>query len=218
MAHLPDLTLLNEACRAQVDRLWTVLTDRGYRGSAAFAATSSETSCPEVGGGRWFGNAVLARAPGVGSPSVLPLPNPQRFTEKRSVLATQHRIAGARVGVFCTHLVPPRPDSALLDQQLGALARIKERLVEQGELFVLGGDLNCRPAQLRRLGFYEGAGEVDNRRQRPTYRRRKIDHLFLAHAGFHSMDARVEPSRSSDHRFLLAWAMMDPPGRSSASG
>lgn len=197
----PDVVVLNEVCRAQLDRLVGLLARRGHPMASTFhPQRRADQRCPPVDGERGFGDAVLAAGP-TGAGEVHPLPNPPGG-EDRAILCL--RVApGPRFLVCAVHLVAG--DAEYRRRQLAELVRFSRRRAQTDRL-VVAGDFNSYPRELRRMsdpsrdGHFE---DVDAGQNRPTHARKKIDYIFFERAHFHSPRALVRSSPYSDHRILF---------------
>lgn len=205
-----DLVLLNEVCRAQVDRLWERRQD--FAGSAAFAATSGVSRCAGIPGRRWYGNAILSRSEGVGVPEVTALSNRRRAVEQRSVLTMRTRLAGTVVLVSVTHLMP-RGRGDLNDRQIAEMFAMQSARVDAGDVVVFGGDLNATPARVV-AATPEAARfvDIDAAQSAPTLGSRKIDYILLDRRYLRRLDATAQASPLSDHRYLFGRARLYPAG------
>lgn len=209
----PDICLLNEACLAQVDRLWEQLDVAGYSYSACFGATSGRSHCPGPEGERWYGNAILSRGVGIGEPEGIPLPNKPRLHEQRAVISMTADLRGAPAIVSATHLTVRSRDDEFHRRQLAAVTEIQNARADAGNVVIFGGDLNATPGLLKEITGPEGRfRDVDHADLSPTLNRRKIDYIFLDKTHFSRLSGRVTNSAVSDHRLLRGHATLAVPG------
>ncbi|HEX2053524.1 MAG TPA: endonuclease/exonuclease/phosphatase family protein [Actinomycetota bacterium] len=205
----PDIVLLNEACLAQVDRLWEVLNGRGYSTTACFGASTGRSDCPGVEGERWFGNAVLSRGVGIGAPEMLALPNRPNLAEQRSIISMAAELRGVPALVSATHLTPRSKDETYNRLQITELARIQNERAEGGNIVVFGGDFNATPDQVREIYAPTGRfAEVDSADNEPTFKTYKIDYIFLGVPRFANLTGDATSSSWSDHRPLRGSATL----------
>lgn len=206
----PDICLLNEACLAQVDRLWEQLDQAGYSYSACFGATAGRSKCPGPEGERWYGNAILSRGVGIGEPEEIALPNKPHLYEQRALISMTADLRGVPAIVSSTHLTPRTRDEEFNQRQMAAVAEIQKARADAGNVVVFGGDFNVTPDLIKGIVGPEGRfGEVDQADLAPTLNRRKIDHIFLDKAHFSRLSARVTKSAVSDHRLMRGWATLE---------
>jgi endonuclease/exonuclease/phosphatase family metal-dependent hydrolase len=205
----PDVMLFNEVCLGQADRLWEELNRRGFPTSACFGATTGRSNCTGAEGELWYGNAVFTKGPGIGEPEMIVLPNPPRRLEKRAIISMAADLYGVRALVSATHLAPRDRDEVYNRLQIAELVRLQNERAEAGSAVIFGGDLNARPEQLLELGL-PGAHfqEVDHARNAPTFRRKKIDYIFLDRRYFSDLSGLVTRSKFSDHRPLKGRATL----------
>ncbi|HVL50581.1 MAG TPA: endonuclease/exonuclease/phosphatase family protein [Actinomycetota bacterium] len=209
LSYRPDVVLLNEVCLGQADRLVELLALRGFPVSGCFGATTRVSRCTTVSGERWYGNAVLTRGAGIGTPAMIRLPNRPGLAEQRSVISMAAEIRGVRALVSATHLTPRTKDELYNRLQIAELASIQNQRALEGNVVVFGGDLNAAPSHLQEL--YQPAGrfrEVDYPRNRATYSIHKIDFIFLNVESFFGLSGKVTRSRWSDHRPLRGAATL----------
>lgn len=205
----PDACLLNEACLAQIDRLWDRLDLAGFTTSACFGATCGRSRCPGRPAERWYGNAVLSRGVGIGRPEAIELPNPPRVKEQRGAISMTAALRGVPATISSAHLVPGGRDGEFNRRQLAELARIQTDRAAAGGVVIFGGDFNTTPDQLESFAGPEGVFvDVDQTRPAPTFGRRKIDYILVDAAHFSGMSASVAKSAVSDHRLLRGRATL----------
>lgn len=209
----PDIVLLNEACLGQVDRLWDQLTWYGIDTTACFGATTGRSRCPGGEGERWYGNAILTQGAGIGAPEMLALPNRPRLAEQRSILSMAADLRGVPALVSATHLAPRTKDPEYNRLQITELVRIQNERASKGAPVVFGGDFNATPDQLTEIGGPGGRfQDVDHAHNEPTFKREKIDYIFLGTERFASLSGDVTGSSFSDHRPLKGSATLKRPG------
>ena len=114
----------------------------------------------EVGGGLWFGNAVLSRFP-IAASEVVPLPTAGE--EGRSLLATTIDAPSGALPLFVTHLNWKLHHGAARVRQVVEIAGAVERLAPTsagGFPPILVGDFNAEPAsdEIRFLSGYHAVG------------------------------------------------------------
>lgn len=205
----PDIVLLNEACLGQVDRLWDELAARGHEVTACFGASTGRSLCPGAEGERWYGNAVLSAGAGTGEPQMLPLPNRPRLAEQRSVIAMTADLRGVQAWVSATHLAPRVKDLEYNRRQVTEVARIHHDRLAAGQPVVFGGDFNATPGDLAEIrGPGRGFRDVDHAGNGPTFKRDKIDYIFLDRGHFTDPTGEVTRSSFSDHRPLKGSATL----------
>ena len=212
LAFQPDICLLNEACLAQIDRLWEQLDLAGYSYSACFGATSGRSQCPGPEGERWYGNAVLSRGVGIGEPGAIALPNKPHLHEQRSVISMAAELRGVPAIVSATHLAQSK-DGEFNPRQMTAVAKIQNERAAAGNVVIFGGDFNATPDKLVEITGPQGRfREVDHADLSPTLNRRKIDYIFVDRTHFSGLSGSVTKSAVSDHRLLTARATLAVPG------
>lgn len=208
----PDICLLNEACLAQIDRLWEQLELAGYSNSACFGATAGRSHCPGPEGERWYGNAILSRGVGIGEPEAIPLPNQPHLFEQRGIISMTADLRGVPAHVSATHLAQSK-DGEFNRRQMSALTEIQNARAGAGNVVIFGGDFNVTPGILKEItgpgGLFQ---EVDHAGLSPTLNRRKIDYILLDNAHFSRLSGRVTHSPVSDHRLLKGRATLAVPG------
>lgn len=207
----PDVCLLNEACLAQIDRLWDRLDLSGFTTSACFGATSGHSRCPGRPAERWYGNAVMSRGVGIGRPETIQLPNPPRVKEQRGAVSMTAALRGVEATISSAHLVPGGRYTEFNRRQLAELARIQADRAATGKVVIFGGDFNATPDCLERFTGPEGAFvDVDHERPAATCGRRKIDYILVDAAHFCGLSASTVKTSVSDHRLLRGRATLDP--------
>ena len=210
LEYQPDICLLNEACLAQVDRLWEQLDRAGYPYSGCFGATAGRSNCPGREGERWYGNAVLSRGVGIGEPEAIALPNKPHLHEQRAIISATFDLRGVPAIVSATHLTPRAKDEVFNQRQMTAVAEIQKARAAAGNVVIFGGDFNVTPDLVRGIIGPGGQfGEVDQADLSPTLNRRKIDYIFLDKVHFSRLSGRVTKSAVSDHRLLKGRATLE---------
>ncbi|HEX2149450.1 MAG TPA: endonuclease/exonuclease/phosphatase family protein [Actinomycetota bacterium] len=205
----PDITLLNEACLAQVDAVWDQLDEEGFTTSACFGATAGRSLCPGPEGERWYGNAVLSRGVGIGQPEAVKLPNRPRLAEQRAIISMAADLKGVPAMVSSAHLAPREKDEVFNRRQITELARIHNDRAAAGNVVIFGGDFNATPGQVKEITGPGGRfRDVDHADLSPTFSRRKIDYVLLDSAHFFGLTASVTRSPVSDHRLLKGRARL----------
>ncbi len=209
----PDVCLLNEACLAQVDRLWDRLDLSGFTTSGCFGATAGRSLCPGREGERWYGNAVLSRGVGIGEPEAIKLPNRPRLAEQRGAISMTCDLRGTPALVASAHLSPRSKDTEFNLRQISELARVQNERAAAGNVVIFGGDFNATPDQLGEITGADGQFiEVDRAHHTATFSRHKIDYILLDRAHFSQLSASVTGSEVSDHRLLKGRATLAVPG------
>ncbi|CAN5822776.1 hypothetical protein BH23ACT12_BH23ACT12_02480 [soil metagenome] len=209
----PDVCLLNEACLAQVDRLWDRLDLSGFTTSACFGATAGRSMCPGREGEQWYGNAILTRGVGMGEPEAIKLPNKPRLNEQRGAISMTCLLRGAPALVASAHLVPRGKDEEFNLRQIAELARIQNQRAAAGNVVIFGGDFNATPDRLNQITGADGRfRDVDHAGNAATLFRRKIDYILLDTRHFSRLSAAVTNSKLSDHRLLKGRATLVVPG------
>jgi endonuclease/exonuclease/phosphatase family metal-dependent hydrolase len=215
----PDIVSLNEACLAQVDRLWTLLKQNNVTMSGCFGATTGRSLCPGAEGQRWYGNAILSRGYGIGSPELIELPNRPEHPEKRRVVSMLTDPRGVRLHVSSTHLVPRAADEEYNSKQVTEVARIHNARAASGSAVMIGCDLNATPDQITEIlspgGHFR---DVDFQDNEATYSTRKIDYLLLNRERFEHLSGDATTSSYSDHRPLRGRATFKLPAASRSAG
>lgn len=209
----PDVCLLNEACLAQVDRLWDRLDLSGFTTSGCFGATAGRSMCPGREGERWYGNAVLSRGVGIGEPEAIQLPNRPRLAEQRGAISMTCDLRGTPALVASAHLAPRSKDEEFHLRQISELAQIQNERAAAGNVVIFGGDFNATPDQLKEITAADGQFlDVDHARQAATFSKHKIDYILLDRGHFSHLSASVTRSEVSDHRLLKGRATLAAPG------
>lgn len=154
---------------------------------------------------RQYGTAVLSRHPVV-STATLRLPAGAAGEEPRGLLEVVLAAPDGPVRVLTTHLTPGRPDSRMLQARA-----VAARIARSPQPVLLLGDLNAEPGspEVRLLTalLTDAGGGPTFPADAPTQR---IDYV-LGEGRFSG--AEVLPTRSSDHRAVLA---VFAPGREGA--
>ncbi|MEX0790213.1 MAG: endonuclease/exonuclease/phosphatase family protein, partial [Actinomycetota bacterium] len=208
----PDICLLNEACRAQVDRLWDRLDLSGFTTSGCFGATAGRSECPGREGERWYGNAVLSRGVGIGKPEAIVLPNKPRLAEQRGAILMACDLRGTPAVVASAHLAPRGKDEEFNRRQISELARIQNERAAAGNVVIFGGDFNATPDQLKEITGEGGRFlDVDHTGHAATFSKHKIDYILLDTGHFSRLSASVTKSGVSDHRLLKGRATLAVP-------
>jgi endonuclease/exonuclease/phosphatase family metal-dependent hydrolase len=209
----PDVCLLNEACLAQVDRLWDRLDLAGFTTSGCFGATTGRSKCPGKEGQRWYGNAVLSRGVGIGEPERLALPNRPHLAEQRAAISMVADLRGTPAMLSAAHLAPREKDTEFNRRQITMLAEVQNAKAAAGNVVIFGGDFNATPGQLKEItgpkGMFRDVGHANSA---PTFARRKIDYILLDTTHFSRLSATVTKSAVSDHRLLKGRATLAVPG------
>lgn len=150
---------------------------------------------------RDFGNAVLSRWP-IEADAKLVLPHPSRYSRnQRIATAATLRVGGALVRVYSTHLGTFADVSA--GQRRDQLRAVLADAAAYSRV-VIGGDLNDHDVgQVAREAGYAWP----TRREPPTHRLGRLDHLFLR--GLASPDSAAsgtvpDARGASDHRPVWA--------------
>jgi endonuclease/exonuclease/phosphatase family metal-dependent hydrolase len=203
----PDIVSLNEACLAQVDRLWTVLKQNNVTMAGCLVVTTGRSQCPGAEGQRWYGNALLSTGQGIGSPELIELPNRPGIAELRRVVSMHTVLRGMKLAASSTHLVPRAADEQYNRLQVTELARVHNERAAAGSAVVLGADLNATPDQITEIlspgGHFR---DVDFQDYEATYSTRKIDYVLLNVERFERLSGDATSSSYSDHRPLRGWA------------
>jgi endonuclease/exonuclease/phosphatase family metal-dependent hydrolase len=211
----PDIVSLNEACLAQVDRLWTLLRQNDVTMSACLGATTGRSLCPGAEGQRWYGNAILSMGHGIGLPEMIELPNRPQWREKRRVISMVTEPRGVRIHASSTHLVPRDANEEYNGRQITELARIHNARAASGSAVFLGGDLNATPDQITEITSPGGHfRDVDFQYSEPTYSTSKIDYILLNRERFERLSGDATTSSYSDHRPLRGRATFKLPAAS----
>jgi endonuclease/exonuclease/phosphatase family metal-dependent hydrolase len=209
----PDVCLLNEACLAQVDRLWDRLDLAGFTTSGCFGATTGRSKCPGTEGKRWYGNAVLSRGVGIGEPERVALPNRPRLAEQRAAISMVADLRGTPAMLSAAHLAPREKDGEFNRRQITELAEVQNAKAAAGNVVIFGGDFNATPGQLKEItgpkGMFRDVGYANSA---PTFARRKIDYIMVDNAHFSRLSASVTKSAVSDHRLLKGRAVLTVSG------
>lgn len=203
-----DIVLLQEVDRETrrsggVDQLEALATGTGLEGVYGRAI--------DFDGGE-YGNAVLSRWPVRSARTIrlevaVPEELADRYYEARSLM---HLVVETPLGVLHllnTHL-DHHPEPIFRQQQLFRILAYLSEEVGEGEMVVLGGDLNAEPdaVEIRAFGLYltdpwEMCGEGPGHTFRADNPVRRIDYLLLR--GLRCTGARVLESTVSDHRPLV---------------
>ncbi|MET9605268.1 FG-GAP-like repeat-containing protein [Streptomyces sp. NPDC006512] len=143
-----DVTMLQEMCKGQYDRLREVLP--GYAG--VWTSTQTADGCAKWGEDKSFGQALLVKAPQSEVAGMSAELTPPGFTgEKRSVVCAKAPVDGRAVLACGTHL---RRDDAAQNDTPALLQRIETWA--NGLPVILAGDFNARPDYAHMDPVYAG--------------------------------------------------------------
>ena len=190
----PDAVTITEACRRDAEGMAARL---GY--SVRFARVryaGAPLACVDPGGRGLFGNAVLTRAPIVGSET-------QAFTAQADLEERRWLCASTRPGVdVCTaHLETPHTQVAASARDAQCLELADVLSGRSSRAFVFGGDVNRRDTCAPRTAW----GRADSAAaQAPG-----IQHVYGG-GDLRAPVAEVLPSTFSDHDMLMVRAELTP--------
>ncbi len=190
----PDAVTLTETCRGDVDEIARRV---GYDARfAQVAYAGARLACVDPRGRGSFGNAVLTRAPVVGS-GTEPF-DAQSDLEERRWLCVSTRLG---VDVCAAHLETPHTPAAA-DARNAQCAELAEVLAARGAAaFAFGGDVNRTEACAPPEAWWRTDSAAD---QAPG-----IQHVYGG-GRLRDPDSTVLPARFSDHDVLVVHATLTP--------